>query len=764
MKFRSIALTGAFVSLAAAQQFSPHVGYVYPAGGKQGETFEITVGGQYLDGVNNAYITGAGVQASIVGFHKPINQGQFNRLREELQELSERKSAFTKAQRKRPAAASDSADAAKPEKPLTWTDADEKKVEEIRARMATFIRRPIAPAIVERVRLRVTVAPDAPAGERELRLATPTGMTNPLLFCIGQLAEFTEPPAEPVDEFRSFRANRYRAPGPEVAPRPDVITIPSVVNGQITSGTVDKYRFQAAKGQKLVVSTLARELIPYISDAVPGWFQATVGIYDSKGREVEYAGNFRFHPDPVLYYEVEQDGEYTLAIKDSIYRGREDFVYRITIGELPYVTGVYPLGAKVGDKGAVQLTGWNLPTTRIAVNTREKGVEYLSVSKDGRVSNRMPFVVDAFPEKAEREPNNHIKGAPSVKLPMIVNGRIDKPGDVDVVKFDGKAGEEIVAEVIARRLDSPLDSLLRLTDSSGKQLAANDDFEDKGQGLLTHQADSIIRFKLPRNGAYYVHVADAQQKGGPEYAYRLRISRPLPDFELRVTPASINARPGMSIPVTVYAMRRDGFSGEIALKLKDAPEGFVINGGAIPANEDKVRITLTVPANHIEKPRRITLEGRATVAGKEVRHLAVPSEDMMQAFAYRHLVPAQEWLVRVIGPGRSRGSWKVAQTPVKLPSGGSAPIKLLVPSSRVPGTFKFTLNEPPEGISIKGVTQSRDGVAITFAADPAKAKPGLKGNLIVEGFLEGQSSKQNASRRRQPLGTLPAIPFEVVGM
>jgi len=43
--------------------------------------------------------------------------------------------------------------------------------------------------------------------------------------------------------------------------------------------------------------------------------------------------------------------------------------------------------------------------------------------------------------------------AQRVKLPIIVNGRIDQPGDWDVFRFQGRAGEAIVAEVYARRLD-----------------------------------------------------------------------------------------------------------------------------------------------------------------------------------------------------------------------------------------------------------------------------------------------------------------------
>ena len=41
-----------------------------------------------------------------------------------------------------------------------------------------------------------------------------------------------------------------------------------------------------------------------------------------------------------------------------------------------------------------------------------------------------------------------------------------------------------------------------------------------------------------------------------------------------MAPASVVVRAGAAVPVTVYALRRDGFAGDIALKLKDAPAGF----------------------------------------------------------------------------------------------------------------------------------------------------------------------------------------------
>ncbi|MCL5743279.1 MAG: peptidase, partial [Acidobacteria bacterium] len=518
--------------------------------------------------------------------------------------------------------------------------------------------------------------------------------------------------------------------------------------------------------QHLVIAAATRDLIPYISDAVPGWFQAFITLFDPKGKKVGYADHFRFQQDPLIEYEVAEDGEYSLEIHDSIYRGREDFVYRITAGELPFVTDVFPLGGKAGSKSKLEIKGWNLPVSKLTEDNKRKapGIYPVSVRKGEWTSNQMPFAVDTLKESSEKEANDRKERAQKIKLPLIVNGRIDKPGDCDVFRFDGRAGQQVVAEVLARRLDSPLDSVLKLTDANGKQIAFNDDYEDRGMGLMTFQADSWLSATLPAKGRYYLYLRDREEKGGPDYAYRLRISAPRPDFELRITPASINARAGSTVPVTVYAVRRDGFAGDIALKLKDAPSGFSLDGGWIPSGQDQVRLTLTIPPTRMDQPLALHVEGRANIQGHEVTRPGVPAENMMQAFAYHHLVPAHDWMVRVLGSGRYRLDWRLAANkPVKVPAGGTAPVKVTVPLKRLPGPVHLTLNEPPQGIAIQNISRTKDGVSFLLRADSAKAKAGLKGNLIVDAFTErAAKEKEKPVMRTVPLGTLPAIPFEIV--
>jgi hypothetical protein len=378
----------------------------------------------------------------------------------------------------------------------------------------------------------------------------------------------------------------------------------------------------------------------------------------------------------------------------------------------------------------------------------------------------MEFTVDSLPEATAKPSAGSKPKAQRVKLPVIVNGRIAQPGQAALFRFDGAAGQEIVAEVVARRLGSPLDSTLRLTDAAGKELAFNDDFEDKGAGLITHQSDSFISFKLPAKGTYYLQLTDAQHKGGPEYGYRLRISQPQPDFQLRVVPSSFNVRSSSNVPFTVYAIRRDGFSGEIALKLKGAPANFMLSGAAVPSGQDHVRLTLTVPQfknSPGSQPLSVQLTGTATVEGRETTRIAIPAEDMEQAFMYHHIVAEDAWLIRIFGSGTGPG-WQAVNKPVALRSGAVTPFEIHTPY-RMQSGYQLALNDPPEGITIQKVTPEANSVSVLVSVQGDKAKPGLKGNLILDAYREVAANPAAGIRqaRRQPMGTLPAIPFEVVG-
>jgi hypothetical protein len=70
-EFRQYAAAGLVVlaALTSCAQQRPYIGFVYPAGGRQNTSFQATIGGQFLDGVCGAHISGTGVRASLVEYN-----------------------------------------------------------------------------------------------------------------------------------------------------------------------------------------------------------------------------------------------------------------------------------------------------------------------------------------------------------------------------------------------------------------------------------------------------------------------------------------------------------------------------------------------------------------------------------------------------------------------------------------------------------------------------------------------------------------------
>ena len=718
--------------LAQQQQREAHIGYIFPAGGQQGTTFEAVIGGANLAEATGVMVSGTGVSATIAKQEKQVTPKEQQELKEELSKLQEKRKQGEK---------------------LSMEDME--MAEHAKERLTAFGRRLANPSLGEFVTLKIVVAKDAVPGPREIRLHSRAGLSNPRTFMIGKLPEFSKKDWKNVPKSRLSMDAKIDA-----TPAPITVTLPITLNGQIPPGGIDTYRFNARAGQRLVVSVSARELIPYLADAVPGWVQATVGLYDAKSNEVAFADDYKFRPDPVIFFTIPKEGAYFLKIHDSLFRGREDFVYRMTIGEEPFITSIFPSGGQIGTKTPVRLTGWNLPFTQAELDFRNQlpGIYPFQMNK---ISNPVPLLLDTLPERFEVEPNGAKTNAMAVALPIIINGHIDQSGDWDVFSFNGKMGQQVVLEVFARRLDSPVDSVLRLFDPLGKQVASNDDQEDKSSGLNTHHADSYLSVTLQTAGCYTVYLGDTQRGGGPAYAYRLRLSAPRPDFELRVTPPSINVRNGSSIPLTAFALRKDGFTNEIVLSLKGAPKDYRLTGAVIPANQDQIKFTLTPPMGTDQEPISLFIEGRAVLQGRTIVKSAMPADDMMQAFAYRHLVPAQELKVAVLGKFRARKEMEVAsQSPVRISAGGTVQIDLRLPTGGMVKEIAYELLDPPPGISIKEMKE--DGLVLQ--TDATKVKPGQKGNLIIMASGEptmGNKQTAVANKFRMTLGAFPAVTYEI---
>jgi hypothetical protein len=143
-------------------------------------------------------------------------------------------------------------------------------------------------------------------------------------------------------------------------------------------------------------------------------------------------------------------------------------------------------------------------------------VTLVAKGKDGD-STPLKIMLDRLPVVLEKEPNDGFKQAQEIAIGKVVEGKIDRPQDVDTFRFTGKSGQKVVIEITAARLGSGLDSLLTLYNSKGQILESNDDMKES--------TDSRIEISLPADDTYYLSVQDAHDQGGPAHIYRLVVNK-----------------------------------------------------------------------------------------------------------------------------------------------------------------------------------------------------------------------------------------------
>ena len=320
-----------------------------------------------------------------------------------------------------------------------------------------------------------------------------------------------------------------------------------------------------------------------------------------------------------MVHKVEQDGEYLLEVRDVIYRSHHDFVYRMRLGALPWLTHVFPLGGRRNTEIQLELHGVNLPGERLAVKipADASDVHWVTVQRDGLRSNALPLAVDDLPEAIETEPNDTPAAAQAIAVPVVINGRIQAPGDADHFAFQAEAGQTLALEVNARRLGSPLDSILTLYDSTGRKLAEHDDpapqavpnalgtgvENDSGVSIdprdarLIHRADARLVHTFESAGKYVLRIGDVTEQGGQEYAYRLKIAPAEKDFCFASRPARPTSCRATAPWWPSTCSAGTGSTARCGSRSQGLPAGFVASAAIIPAGQNDGQLTLSAPAD-----------------------------------------------------------------------------------------------------------------------------------------------------------------------
>lgn len=482
-----------------------------------------------------------------------------------------------------------------------------------------------SPQLADKVKIKITIGENVPCGLYDLRLQGPKGVSNMLPF--------------EVSSYPNFLENKNSWPK-----RPnEVYSLPVVLCGYVSPGGVDYFRFSGRKGETIVAAVKGRQLVPYIADAVPGWFQPVIKILDAQGKEIAYSDDYYHHVDPVIITTLPKDGKYTLMIHDAIYRGRQDFNYRIQLGVIPFVTGRYPAYGVAGKKVKQQLEGVNLGTTKATAKVKKEGYHHLSFTNDIGTSNAVPFY--AVP-KGIRLIHSPKEGA-ELTLTNSIADSLTSESRIKRYKIYAEDKDPIIVELVGRRNDSRIDAVMRLRNRYGRIVATVDDTEDPLQGLMTFHADPVIKY-TPRVGEELtLEVEDLHRGYGKDYHYLLRRHKQLPSFNAFVSPANI------TVPSGGTSSFRVDVTGKLKrpanLVVKGLPKGFTTSSLKLRGGR-KWDVSVTSPKGATVE--RFPIEVKMEYPGPDGREQAdvVPVDKMMQAFYYTHHIQAAELALDVTEP------------------------------------------------------------------------------------------------------------------
>ena len=452
------------------------------------------------------------------------------------------------------------------------------------------------------------IAPEAPLGNHQIRLITPNGVSNPQNFIVGDLPEIKEqePNATPAEA--------------------NMLELPVTVNGAVSSiDDVDMFRFKLKKGARLICDINAQRMGSPLDSYIE--------LFDPSGTEVVKSGDGN-GLDSFIDYTTEQEGEYTLYLRDIRYQGGGNYLYRLSIGELPYLQSVFPLGGKRGAANNVNVAGANLGSVnaiQLDISPDASlGIQQLRVSTpSGLETNPYPYAIGEFNETNETEPNNALAEENKIGTPITVNGKIEKAGDVDRYSIKVEKGTRFVFEVKAREFRSQLDPILTIyshkkgeTEESVEEqvLSVNDD----ASGV-----DAIVAFTFPEAGDYGISVRDLNNAGGGDYPYRLTI-RPLnPSFRVNVSTDNPRISRGGTLMMTVSAARVDGFNGALRFYSPDLPKGFVVSPTILYAGQNQGLLTITAPVDAPLGLHPFSIVGVGAVGGRRIEETASPQEILL---------------------------------------------------------------------------------------------------------------------------------------
>jgi hypothetical protein len=438
-------------------------------------------------------------------------------------------------------------------------------------------------------------------GVYTIRVKGPNGLSNILLFSVGSFPEITEDESRPGAEPHQNDSIEQAQALPST---------PVTVNGTLQGPERDIYRIQAKAGERRVFEVEARRAGSAIDPVIR--------VMDGSGKALATSDDDALlNLDARVDVTFAKEGFYYIEVHDARFSTQTQNFYRLKTGAYAYPTEIFPLGGRRGEKVEVDLSG-----TKVNVDLAGATTARVFVGSPDSPVLPLPFAVGDYPEL--REP---VEGP--LPLPVTVNGRLAKPGEVDRYELKVEPGQEFFFDLQARELGtSKLTGLLTVLDEHGKKLASAGDGPlpvdvAAVQASSRTLGDPFLQFKVPENvHRVSITVEDLARRGGPQYGYRLMVYRAAQDFRASINTPFVNVPAGGTALVSVNIARR-GYNGPLRIEVVNLPPGLTASGGDVPAE-------VADPNNRATSRTAIltlTAAPDAKLTGGELNFRAIGSDD-----------------------------------------------------------------------------------------------------------------------------------------
>ncbi|MCH2202109.1 MAG: hypothetical protein MK102_09065 [Fuerstiella sp.] len=446
-----------------------------------------------------------------------------------------------------------------------------------------------------------TIAGDAPIGAQHWRVWTSQGASASRVFIIGDLPEVVE---REID-------------GDPVSVSIDV---PVTANGRIfPRSDLDIWTFEARRGEIYTIEMNSKSLGSPLDGRIAVYAAGKL-IADDIGSQ---------STDPVIQFQAESDGPHEIHVHDVGYAGTQACVYRLTVRPGLRTSWVYPLGGRRGTSTEFEVgllpgaDGSEVHRISVALEPGAAQDGYLRqpFTIDGRSTEPVRLEINDVPERLEEEPNNTVSETAPMVGPVVLNGRVDHPGDVDLWPVAAMADGYLELRLSAGRYGSHLQPDLEVLDRDGNVLAPNDTQPVKED---TVSSDRLLVFKPEQDGVFWLRVRDRfSTRGGPAFGYRLQVGSPTPGFHLSFDKDAVTAVRGNEVSLPVHIERYGGLTGPVAIEVSGLPQDTEAGDLLIPAGKDEIAIRLKPSETAPIGGHRLQVRGTHTSGDRTITRLAI---------------------------------------------------------------------------------------------------------------------------------------------